>query len=117
MVPHNTILLSKLEKYGFDGWTVQWTKNGLHNRVQSSDEWLNVWMEITTSGVPQGSVLGPKLFNIDDTDSGVERTLSKFADDTKLWVQLTQQRKGMPSRGTQTGFSINRYKCKILHLD
>ena len=85
-VPHH-LLLHKIKMYGFNGNVLKWFTSYLPGRKQrvtisgSTSEWLSV-----TSGVPQGSILGPLLFLIyvNDLPLCVKDTIVVlFADDCK----------------------------------
>jgi ribonuclease P/MRP protein subunit RPP40 len=107
---------------------VEWIKAFLMSRRQRvsvkghTSEWRRV-----TSGIPQGSVLGPILFvlYINDLPESVTSKMFLFADDTKLYKQITKPEDRVALQGDVDGMEawgntwLMRYqppKCKVLSI-
>ena len=85
-VPHRR-LVKKMERYGINQSTINWVRNFLSNRKQKvSVNGTESRDHEVTSGIPQGSVLGPILFviYINDMPENVFAETYLFADDTKI---------------------------------
>jgi len=126
-VPHNR-LINKLKGYGIEGPLLRWIEDFLHNRSQfvkvnnASSSHTKV-----TSGVPQGSVIGPTLFiyYINDMPDVVNCVVRIFADDTKAYTsvdteskrKLLQESIDMLVQWTDKWLlRFNSSKCKVIHL-
>uniref|UniRef100_A0A452IU09 Reverse transcriptase domain-containing protein n=1 Tax=Gopherus agassizii TaxID=38772 RepID=A0A452IU09_9SAUR len=126
-VPHGELLV-KLEKMGINMKTERWIRNwlkGKQQRVVLKGE-LSGWKEVT-SGVPQGSVLGPILFNLFITYLGTKsgNVLIKFADDTKLGGTaniekdrdiLQEDLDDLVNWSNSNKMKFKSEKCKVMHL-
>ena len=128
-VPHR-LLIHKLKSFGLHGTLLAWIENYLTHRRQrvtingSNSEWLTV-----TSGVPQGSILGPLLFllYINDLPTVLSpNTLCAiFADDTKITRHIQSHQDHLILQRDITnvhkwsmewGLKFNSTKCMILSM-
>jgi len=126
-VPHCR-LLQKLESHGISGKLKRWISAWLNGRYQRTciNGCRSGWRRVT-SGVPQGSVLGPLLFliYINDLDSGVMSWILKFADDTKVFRKvcndmdrsiLQDDLDRLIAWSLEWLMFFNEKKCKVMHI-
>jgi ribonuclease P/MRP protein subunit RPP40 len=126
-VPHIR-LIRKMQALGINksiiGWVREWLR-GREQRVVLNGEYSE-WIEVT-SGVPQGSVLGPVLFIIyvNDLERDLVSALWKFADDAKLLARVNTVGDRNTAREDLTKLEtwsklwqmeFNTSKCKVMHL-
>ncbi|KAL9917892.1 uncharacterized protein ACN427_000469 [Glossina fuscipes fuscipes] len=124
---NHRLLIFKLQASGFPPYLVKWISSYLHNRsfrvlfnFISSDEFP------VTSGVPQGSHLGPILFSlyINDLPSVVNSSqILMYADDVKLFSSFSVESQSHQLQGDLDNFvawcslnllQLNLSKCKKL---
>ena len=121
-------LLAKLKNYGIEGLTLGWIKDFLHARTQvvvvDGDESS---IAPVTSGVPQGTVLGPALFlvYINDLPEGLRCTSRLFADDCILYRvidsdadtdMLQQDLQQLESWEREWAMEFAAEKCQVLTI-
>ena len=126
-VPHNK-LIYKVHKIGIRGKVLNWIQNWLKGRKQRVvlDGEKSDWAEVT-SGVPQGSVLGPLLFiiYINDLDENIRNRFWKFADDSKMLEKvktsediniIKKDLEEIINWSDRWQMPFNIQKCKVMHI-
>ena len=125
-VPHRR-LLCKLQAYGITGHLLKWIEAYLSGRCQRVTVNGKKSASIpVSSGIPQGSVLGPTLFIcfINDQQESIKSTMKLFADDTKLYRIvdskidadfLQEDMDAAKSWADVWQLKFNETKCKVVH--
>ena len=126
-VPHQR-LVSKLRGYGIRGSLLQWVGDFLKDRSQfvKINDATSSSIPVT-SGVPQGSVLGPTLFiyYLNDMPEVVDCVVRIFADDTKAYTSVESEEKrdilqksldNLMEWTDKWLLRFNTSKCKVIHF-
>ena len=134
VVPH-AVLIKKLSYLGIAGEVLSWISSFLSNRTMrvSVNNKLSSPNSVT-SGVPQGSVLGPLLFlvYINFVASGLSCKYKIFADDLKIYAcgkthrdlsglhelerQIQTDINTLSSTSKPWGLRLNPNKCVVLRF-
>jgi hypothetical protein len=121
-------LLHKLRHYGIKGKHNQWIKAFLESRTQAVvlENKYSDKVDVT-SGVPQGSVLGPVLFliYINDITDNMQSTIRLFADDCTIYRPINNKNDQQILQSDLTNLTkweqkwkmaFNVSKCNVMHL-
>ena len=121
-------LLFKLSTHGVKGKTLKWISSFLGGRTQAVVLEGEYSPEVpVTSGVPQGSVVGPLLFllYINDLPENIQSQVVLFADDTAVYLTVTntndsnilQSDLDILQESERTwDMEFNSSKCQVLHI-
>ena len=93
-VPHKSLIWKLEHRGGLKGTILKWMKDYLQGREMSTviRDSKSSWC-VVASGVPQGSVLAPIMFQIyiNDMTEGLNSYINLFADDAKLMKIIKNQ--------------------------
>ena len=126
-VPHIR-LMEKVKSYGVCSQLFNWIKDFLEGRTQrvGVNGCFSNWSDVT-SGVPQGSCLGPVLFVIfiNDLPDVVESLCQMYADDTKVFSnagnqqlrdQIQKDLDNLVDWADKWQMRFNADKCHVVHM-
>lgn len=114
---NHLILVQKLKKFGINGSLLKWLSSYLQERVQrvKFNDHLSETI-IVHSGVPQGSHLGPVLFNVfinDLTEQIKSSRYLMYADDVKIFNTINSEQDGI---NLCNDLRLLTEWCKINHM-